>query len=103
MVLDRRGRIWRRRHADAVVPVGRQTEFMPIFRLSDSRDDARPDRRGDAGAVEPVPGSCHAVVFALNWETIDAMARDTTLALLPRGLSSRPTSQQRGSNPGRQG
>ena len=23
----------------------------------------------------------HAVVFALNWETIDKMARDTTLAL----------------------
>jgi hypothetical protein len=28
-----------------------------------------------------LPGSCHAVVFALNWETIDAMARDTALAL----------------------
>ena len=28
-----------------------------------------------------LPGSCQAVVFALNWETIDAMARDTALAL----------------------
>ena len=33
-------------------------------------------------AVEPAPRRpCHAVVFGLNWETIDKMARDIPLAL----------------------